>query len=114
MTQEELAEAIGLSHRQYQRFEKGNATLKAKHLEAVARVLKCEVHELFGGNVITASHGSLAKKEMAQNFAFVSKLLNAPLDYHYLVEGMLNGDGELLEKMSKPFVRKLQHILSTL
>lgn len=119
MTQEELAEVIGVSPRQYQRFEKGNATLKAKHLAALAKVLKCEIHELFGGRPTAPtfnSHGSAAKQAqvLAENFAFVSKLLNAPPDYQYLVGALLDDDPDQLDHLSPKFVEKLRLLLSSL
>ena len=122
MTQEELAEAIGVSHRQYQRFEQGGAALKPKHLAALAKVLKCEVHELFGGRSVKSkfiSHGSAAKQAqtvVAQNFAFVSRLLSAPLEYQLLIGFLLDDDLDQLEELERlhpEFVERLQRILSS-
>jgi XRE family aerobic/anaerobic benzoate catabolism transcriptional regulator len=48
LTQEELAELTGLSPRQMQRVEAGEANLAVVMLAELARALRCSVADLFG------------------------------------------------------------------
>lgn len=48
LTQEELAELVGVERNTVYRWEKGESYPEAKHMEALAKVLEVTIHELVG------------------------------------------------------------------
>lgn len=47
LTQEAVAEAVGVDHSTFSRYERGQAWPSAEKLKAIARALDCSVAELF-------------------------------------------------------------------
>ena len=123
LTQEELAELMGVSTRQLQRLESGESEPKQRHLHNAAKALKVEIIDLveptFRGQPVgrreksIMSHGSAAFAMDPQS-SLVAKFLSARPDIHLLVLAILDEDPTLLDELSPDFVEQLKALLSGL
>jgi len=60
MSQEKLADALGLTFQQVQKYEKGTNRISASRLQAISQILDAPVHFFFEGapNTVKGGHGS--------------------------------------------------------
>jgi transcriptional regulator with XRE-family HTH domain len=73
MSQEKLADGLGLTFQQVQKYEKGSNRIGASRLQHISSILKVPISFFFDGAPRQASHGSGMSEEISP--AFVSNFL---------------------------------------
>ena len=80
MTQEQMADEIGMSYSNYNRLESGNRKIKMEHIAGISKAIKKEEQEVF--KILSTHH--------------VSNTINNPHDNHNVVN---IGDNAVWEKL---------------
>jgi transcriptional regulator with XRE-family HTH domain len=75
LSQENIAEEIGMSHGNFGKIERGEIDINTHHLFAVAKALKVDVTELFDFNTIGATK-DIKPKSNAINKSDIEQLYN--------------------------------------
>jgi transcriptional regulator with XRE-family HTH domain len=68
MSQEKLADGLGLTFQQVQKYEKGSNRIGASRLQHISGILKVPVSFFFDGAPRHASHGSDMSEEISPDF----------------------------------------------
>ena len=68
MSQEKLADGLGLTFQQVQKYEKGSNRIGASRLQHISSILKVPVSFFFDGAPRQASHGSAMSEETSPDF----------------------------------------------
>lgn len=62
-TQEEMADALGISQRHYSRIENGKTPITLKHLRVISRLLNVSITELIGETELQSKSSSIENNE---------------------------------------------------
>jgi transcriptional regulator with XRE-family HTH domain len=75
MSQEKLADALGLTFQQIQKYEKGTNRISASRLQAISQILDAPVHFFFEGAPNTAKSGAVHELGESPSPAYVTDFL---------------------------------------
>lgn len=92
MTQNSLAEALGISKQVVNKIVKGNKAINVKEIAEIAQVLEVSVDTLLKVNKKTVTHNSLKFMETIQDNDTLQKvnIIRTAIDEIHILESVLN------------------------